>query len=82
MSVPGTEVVGPPPPDTRGTTDWAAVVAWCREHPGDSRRVDGKYANAAYSLRRRYPDITVVSRNFRFEGDRRVCDVWLTYEPQ
>lgn len=82
MNIPGTEVEGVVAEGWQRTPiDWMTIMAWCRAHPGRTREVTGVYSTAPWSLRRRYPDMTVTSGNHHHEDGRRVCDVRVVYEP-
>jgi hypothetical protein len=82
MEIPGTEVEEVASPRWKRQVDWASAVAWCRLNPGQAREVTGVHSGAAWALRRRYPDMTIVSGNHHFVGPgRRICDVRLVYEP-
>lgn len=72
-----------------GGVQWARVLKWCREHPGEAREFVAVYSNAPTYLRKRFKEeiangLEVISVNFREAGPEdpyssRVCDMYICW---
>lgn len=69
--------------DLRGAVSWPVVVRWCKEHPGHGRFFEGIYTTAPTNLRKRYPEMTVKTRNWRRKATSKtqIVDMIVYYVP-